>query len=127
MDEELLTLGDLDENSKGSKFVSIHPKQDSLSFIAKTSTYNLKDNIINVQGVNEILVADAAIYPSSEGFIVEKNAFIPTITSARILTNTSTKYHEFTNAIVNIDGGNKYTASGDYTYKDINGCIISNS
>ena len=67
------------------------------------------------------MVADAAIYPSNEGFIVEKNAFIPTITSSRILANTATKYHEFTNASVNIDGGNKYTASGDYTYKDVNG------
>jgi hypothetical protein len=121
MDEELLTLGDLDENSKGSKFVSVHPKQDSLSFIAKTSTYNLKDNIISVQGVNDILIADAAIYPSDEGFIVEKNAFIPTITAARIIANTGTQYHEFSNASVNIDGGSKYTASGDYIYKDVNG------
>ena len=118
MDEEMLSLGDQDESSKGSQFVSVHPKQDSLSFIAKTSTYNLKDNIINVFGVNEILVADAAIYPSEEGFVVEKNAFIPTISNARILANVSTKYHEFSNSNVNIDGGKKYTASGDYTYKD---------
>jgi len=121
MDEELLTLGDLDESLGGSKFVSIHPKQDSLSFIAKTSTFNIKDNIISVQGVNEILVADAAIYPSNESFFVEKNAFIPTIISSRILVNTATKHHEFTNASVNIEGGDKYTASGDYTYKDVNG------
>mgnify|MGYP000489087505 CR=1 FL=1 len=41
-----ITLGDENENSEGSRFVSVHPEQDSLSFIAKTSTYNLKDNII---------------------------------------------------------------------------------
>ena len=34
----MLTLGDQDQDSKGSKFVSVHPKQDSLSFVAKTST-----------------------------------------------------------------------------------------
>ena len=44
--------------------------------------------------------------------------FIPTISNATILANNSTKYHEFTSASVNIDGGKKYTASGDYTYKD---------
>ena len=118
MDADLLTLGDQNENSKGSKFVSVHPQQDSISFVAKTSTYDLKENIISVFGVNEILVADAAIYPSEEGFVVEENAFIPTITNARILANTGTKYHEFSNASVNIDGGRKYSASGDYTYKD---------
>lgn len=118
MDNEMLSLGDQEESSKGSKFVSVHPMQDSLSFIAKTSTYNLKDNIINVFGVNEIVVADATIYPSEEGFVVEKDAFIPTISNARILANNSTQYHEFSNASVNIDGGKKYTASGDYTYKD---------
>lgn len=117
MDEELLTLGDENENSEGSRFVSVHPQQDSLSFIAKTSAYNLKDNIISVFGVNEILVADVVVYPSA-GFVVEKNAFIPTISDARILANTETKFHEFDDAIINIDGGEKYTASANYTYKD---------
>ncbi|MAO72438.1 MAG: hypothetical protein CMD02_08045 [Flavobacteriales bacterium] len=117
MDKQMLTLGDQDQNSKGSKFISVHPEQDSLSFVAKTSTYNLRDNVINVNGVNDILVADVIIYPS-KGFVVEKGAFIPTISDARILANNSTQYHQFTNASVNIDGGKKYTASGDYTYKD---------
>ena len=118
MKEKMLTLGDQEGTSKGTKFVSVHPGQDSLSFVAKTSTYDLQENIINVFGVNEILVADVAIYPSEDGFSVEKNAFIPTISGARILANVHTKYHEFTNANVNIDGGNKYTASADYTYVD---------
>ena len=85
--------------------------------LLKTSTYNLKDNVINVNGVNDILVADVIVYPS-DGFVVEKDAFIPTISNARIVANNSTQYHEFTNASVNIDGSKKYTASGDYTYKD---------
>ena len=80
----MLTLGDQDQESKGSKFVSVHPGQDSLSFVAKTSTYNLKDNVINVNGVNEILVADVIINPS-QGFTVEKDAFIPTILNAEFL------------------------------------------
>ena len=59
--------------------------------------------------MNDILVADVIIYPS-KGFLVEKDAFIPTISDARILANNSTQYHQFTNASVNIDGGKKYTA-----------------
>ena len=94
----MLTLGDQDQDSKGSKFVSVHPKQDSLSFVAKTSTYNLKDNVINVNGVNDILVADVTVYPS-KGFIIEKDAFIHTILNDRILSNNSTQYHEFTTQV----------------------------
>ena len=33
MDKQMLTLGDQDQDSKGSKFVSVHPGQDSLSFV----------------------------------------------------------------------------------------------
>lgn len=124
MDNETLTLGDQDNNSNsiGSKFVSVHPKQDSLSFFAKTSIYDLKDNIISVFGVDEILVADAAIYPSpKKGFFIKKDAFIPTIENARIITNVATKYHEFSDATINLIGNKKYQASGNYTYKDILG------
>ena len=53
MDKEMLTLGDQDQNSKGSKFVSVHPKQDSLAFVAKTSSYNLRDNVTNVNNLFE--------------------------------------------------------------------------
>ena len=117
MDEETLSLGENDENAPGSRFVSVHPSQDSLSFIAKTSTYNLNENIIKLKEVKEILVADSIVNPT-EDFIIEKDAFIPTISNARILANTTTKYHEFSNSNINILGRNNYTASGDYTYVD---------
>ena len=117
MDQEILTLGDLNESSVGSRFVSVHPQQDSLSFVAKNSSYSLKDNIISVFNVEEIFIADAAIYPSS-GFLIKKNAVIPTISNARILANTETKFHNFSNANIDIIGGVSYSASGDYTYID---------
>ena len=69
MDEETLTLGENDENARGTKFVSVHPSQDSLSFIAKTSSYNINENIIKLKEVKEILVADA-IVNQTEDFII---------------------------------------------------------
>ena len=116
MDEETLSLGENDENAHGSRFVSVHPSQDSLSFIAKTSTYNLKENIIKLKEVEEILVADAIVNPT-EDFIIEKDIYSNDI-KCRILANTTTKYHEFSNSTINILGRNNYTARGDYTYVD---------
>lgn len=118
MEDQMLLLGDQDENSLGSRFISIHQDQDSLSFVAKTSTFNLKDNIINVFDVAEISIADAIIYPNREGFFIEKDGFIPTITDATILVDTTFNFHEFTNVEINILGKNQYNAFGDYTYFD---------
>jgi hypothetical protein len=118
MDEESLTLGDEVAIGNGSKFVSIHPKQDSLSFFAKTTFYSLKDYIIHAAGVEEISVADAIIFPDSGIVTVAKNAVIETLSSAKIIADDLTQYHTFTNATVDIESAHNYAASGDYTYKD---------
>ena len=118
MDEELLTLGDEVASSKGSEFISVHPHQDSLSFIATTANYSLKDYIIHAKGVKNIAVADAIIYPDSGIVTVEKKAIIQTLFGAKILANDLTEYHTFLNASVDIKSAHKYTATGDYTYID---------
>jgi len=119
MDEELLTLGDeLASSSKGSEFISVHPHQDSLSFMATTANYSLKDYIIHANGVEDIAVADAIIYPDSGIVTVEKKAIIQTLYGAKILADDLTEYHAFTNAAVDIISAHNYTASGDYTYTD---------
>ena len=118
MDEELLTLGDEVASSKGSEFISVHPHQDSLGFIATTANYSLKDYIIHANGVEDIAVADAIIYPDSGIVTVKKKAIIQTLYGARVLADDLTEYHTFTNASVDIISAHKYTASGDYTYTD---------
>jgi hypothetical protein len=119
MDDELFALGDEGAaEGKGSDFVSIHPNQDSLMFTAKTATYSLKDYIINTEGVEEILVADAVIIPDSGVVTVAKNAVIQTLFAANITADDLTEYHTFTNATIDIKSAHNYTASGDYTYKD---------
>jgi hypothetical protein len=118
MDDELLALGDESVLGNGSEFISIHPLQDSLSFIAKTANYSLKDYIIHANGVEDIAVADAIIYPDSGAVTVKKKAVIQTLYGARILADDLTEYHTFTNASVDIISAHKYSASGDYTYTD---------
>ncbi|MBC8265882.1 MAG: hypothetical protein H8E84_02855 [Flavobacteriales bacterium] len=118
MKQQLLELGETSESSLGTEFVSSHPQQDSVSFIAKTATYSLKDYVIHANGVEKIEIADAIIYPDSGMLIVEKKAQIRTLEDATIVANTLTEYHTFKNTTVYIKGKNKYTASGEYTYKD---------
>ena len=118
IDEETFVLGDQTNSSEGSEFISVHPNQDSLSFFAKTAFYSLKDYIIHTSGVEDIVVADAIIYPDSGIVTVAKKANIETLHQANILANDLTEYHTFSNATVDIKSAYDYIASADYTYKD---------
>ena len=119
MNEEKFILGDnIASSVRGLEFISFHPLQDSLSFMANTANYNLKDYIINLNGVDDIMVADAIIYPDSGFLIIMKDAIIPTLYNAKILADDLNRYHIFTGAAVDIISAQKYTGSGDYTYSD---------
>lgn len=117
-----LTIRELvDVNLKGSEFISVHPEQDSLRFIATTATYNLKDNIIHANDVKYIRVADAAIFPADKKVDIGENAELKTFMDARILANTVTKYHELYESMVDIYSRKKYQAIGHYDYVDETG------
>ncbi|RLD36100.1 MAG: hypothetical protein DRI74_09690 [Bacteroidetes bacterium] len=106
-----------DELLASSKFISTHPDQDSLNFIARSSSYDINSNIITAKGVKLIKVADAHIYPASS-IIIEKDASIQTLDNARIVANTTSRHHKFYSSTIDIFGAKKYTASGDYEYYD---------
>jgi hypothetical protein len=102
----------------GPEFISVHPKQDSLRFIAPSAKYDLKKYIISANDVKYIDVADARIYPDKGKVILEKNAVMQTLNNAKILANTATKYHNLYNGTVNIFARKSFTGSGDYDYID---------
>lgn len=100
-----------------SRFVSTNPGQDSLSFIARSSSYDIQSNIIRAKGVKLIKVADAHIYPAGS-VVIKENAKLETLEDARIVANTYSRYHDFYGATVDIFGAKKYIASADYEYYD---------
>ncbi len=130
MDNEEIQLGD--ENKKiegdvesgidleGPEFISVHPKQDSLRFIAPAAKYNLRKYIINCLNVPFINVADARISPTDGKVTIYKNAVMDTLKNATILANTVTRYHTIRNVTANIFGKKNYLANGDYQYLDEN-------
>lgn len=107
-------------NLTGSEFISVEPRQDSLQFRAPFARYSLKDYLIKAEKVSLIRSADASIIPDSGKVVVERYAKMRTLNDARIIANTTTKYHTIYNATVNILGRKKYEGSGDYDYVDEN-------
>ncbi len=104
----------------GPRYISLHPKQDSLSFVSPLAYYDYKNNLIKATQVKYINVADARIYPDEGNVTVEQDAKIRTLIDASITANTNTKYHTIHSARVNIFGKNSYTGEGDYDYVDEN-------
>ena len=105
-------------NLTGSEFISIEPRQDSLRWLAPFARYSLKDYLIKAEKVALIQTADASVIPDSGKVVVERYARMRTLTDARIIANSITKYHTIYNATVDILGKKKYEGSGDYDYVD---------
>lgn len=106
---------------EGPRFISVHPAQDSLWFVAPKARYNYKDHIIFAEGVQLIRVADATIYTTDGKITVEKDAKMRPLENVRIQANVTTRYHNIYEANVNISGRLKYTGSGYYDYVDVIG------
>jgi hypothetical protein len=127
MDKSELELGGAKGKAKpgadkldllGPEFISVHPKQDSLRFRAPKAKFDYKNYVIYAEEVKEINVADAQIVPDSGHVTIRKNAYMETLTDAKINANTVTQYHHLFNCVVDIYSRHSYTASGDYAYVD---------
>ncbi len=128
MDNEDIELGD--ENQKintdtgndldleGPEFISIHPKQDSLRFLAPAAKFNIKKYIINCINVPFIKTADAKIFPKDGKVTIYKFAVMDTLKDATLMCNTVTKYHNLKKVTANIFSRRDYLAKGEYTYVD---------
>jgi len=119
MDKEEVILGS-SVNNNGFKFISINKKQDSLSFNALSASYNLIDYLINADGVKDIKVADANIVPNNENIIIETNANIRTLDSAKINIIKEDFIHNLFNASLNIFSRTNYSGEASYLYKNSN-------
>jgi len=115
---ETLVEGGEEVVLKGSKFVSMHPKQDSLYFFAAKANYDLKTKLISAEEVEFIYVADSRIYPNDGKVVIRKKAKMDPLENAKILANIITKYHEIYDANVSITGKKNYSGNGKYKYID---------
>ncbi len=107
------------KSGKKGEFLSIHPKQDSLIFQAQSGVYDLKNNLLEVEGVDHIKVADAMVYLDEENknLNIRAEANMDALENATIVANTENRYHKIVRAKVKVNGRNNYKASGSYAYE----------
>ena len=110
----------LDADLSGSKFISLRPDQDSLSFYSLKARYDMSNYILYAEDVKYINVANAAVFPADGKVTIKQNAEIPTITGAWIISDVDNRYHTVYNADVNIFSKNNFIGKGSFDYIDAN-------
>ena len=114
MKEETVTFKVLE--GKIGSFLSIHPDQDSLKFDGTSALYDLKTNLLKIGGVPYIVASDAFIYTETGDVEISPGAVMSELTNAKIIADTTSKYHVINKATVNILGRKEYRGSGFYEY-----------
>jgi hypothetical protein len=101
-----------------SKMLSVHPKQDSLQFVADRAKFFLEPSMLEVFEANEIEVADATIYPDTGYVVIDPGADMRVLNNSRVLATRTNKFHQFLSSSIKITGRYAYNGSGDYEYFD---------
>ena len=97
-------------------FVAADPDRDSLFFRGETANYSLAGSALKIGGVPYVASADALIYTADGKVDIGLGGEMATLTNARIVADTLTKYHVIDSATVDIHGRKDYTARGYYRY-----------
>lgn len=101
-----------------SHMVSVHPKQDSLQFMAGSAKFSLVPSLLEGYKIPKIQVADADLMPDTGYVAIEPKALMRTLTNAKILANRTSRHHNFYNATIDVKSRNMYKGSGLIDYID---------
>ncbi|MEA3462611.1 MAG: hypothetical protein U9R49_12070 [Bacteroidota bacterium] len=104
--------------SNGPAYVSKHPQQDSLNFVATNAIYDYGTRILHTSGVPFIEVADAYVFPDEKRLDIGYSATMSLLKDAKVLANQVNRQYLIYNADIGINGANDYNGSGYYDYLD---------
>lgn len=101
-----------------SHMVSVHPRQDSLQFMAGSAKFSLVPSLLEGYGIPKIEVADANIIPDTGYVAIEPQALMRTLTHAQIIANRTQQFYKFYDATVDVKSRSLYKGSGILDYLD---------
>ncbi|MBO6026090.1 MAG: hypothetical protein J6P73_02485 [Bacteroidales bacterium] len=104
-----------------SKFVSLLPKHDSLSFNSTNADYDMNNYVIHAHEVTNLRVADVELIPMNGTIEIMRNAEISPLEHASIVADTAKRLHHYKDAAVSIYSRTDYLALGIKDYIDANG------
>jgi hypothetical protein len=104
--------------TNGPTYVSKHPQQDSLHFVATEAIYDYGSRMLHASGVPFIEVADAYIFPHERKLDIGYRATMSLLSNAKVLANKVNRQYLIYDASIAVDGAFDYEGSGYYDYLD---------
>lgn len=104
--------------ANGPTYLSKHPQQDELQFIAPVATYNYRTRLLQASRVPFIETADAYVIPHAGEVEIGYQATMSMLQHATVLADQYNRQHLITDATIAISGARDYTGSGYYDYRD---------
>lgn len=92
--------------------------KDSVKFECHYAKFDLVKNVLFMEKIPYIDVADSRVFPFEGKAIVREKAYMDRLDSSRIEANKIDKFHEIKNCRTFIHGGNNLAATGYYRYID---------
>ncbi|MDX2191557.1 MAG: hypothetical protein SFY32_17020 [Bacteroidota bacterium] len=116
MDKKIVTMEADQEHLENSYFYSTSPEKDSLNFIGAKAVYDITSNLLKVDGVPYVKVADCKIMPDSNSITVYEGAQLKPLKKAVIRVDTLHGYHTLYNGKIDIMSRNSFTGIATYNY-----------
>jgi hypothetical protein len=104
--------------TNGPTYLSTHPQQDELHFVAPTAIYNYRTRLLHASQVPFIEVADAYVFPDLGEVEIGYQATMALLENAKVLASQTNRQHFLYDATIAVNGAKDYTGSGNYNYLD---------
>lgn len=100
------------QEGKTGFFLATEQAQDSLVFLGEKADYDLNTGLLKIDGVENIRVADAFIYPKDKHIEIEEASHMRTLEDSRIVADTLNQNHVIQRATINVLSRNEFKADG---------------
>ena len=104
--------------TNGPTYLSLHPRQDGLKFVAPEAVYNYRNRLLHAHRVPFIEVADAYVFPEGGDVDIGHQATMDVLRNAKVLASQINRQHLIYDASISVSGAKSYSGSGTYNYLD---------
>jgi hypothetical protein len=104
--------------TNGPSYISKHPRQDSLHFVAPLAQFNYAKKVLNAEQVPFLEIGDAYIFPHAGKVQIIEEATMTPFRNARLMANKNTRYHLMHTANLVVNSRNHYRGDAAYDYVD---------
>jgi len=102
-------------------FTSTLPAYDSLQISAQTAVYDIVENKVYANEVNEISLADSKVIPAGKLLTIQQGGKIEALENATLVLNREESYHQIDDGDLVITSRNDFSGTGSYSYQGATG------